>query len=100
MPEQTSFLYINPEKYEKDDVEYEIELPKGLSEEVVRTISKLKKEPEWMLNLRLEALKHFFERPMPTWGADLRDIKFDEIVYYAKPKAQNATKWEDVPENI
>jgi len=100
MPEQTSFLDINPEKYEKDDVEYEIELPKGLSEEVVRTISKLKKEPEWMLNCRLEALKHFFGRPMPTWGADLSKIDFNSITYYAMPKAGNESSWEKVPDNI
>jgi len=100
MTSETSFLDINPSKSEQSDVEYEIELPKGLSEEVVRTISKLKKEPEWMLNQRLAALKHFFERPMPTWGADLSKIDFNSITYYIKPKAGNEDSWEKVPDSI
>ena len=98
---QTSFLDLNPNKYgEKDDVEYEFEMPKGLSEEVVRKISALKKEPAWMLAFRLKALAHFFERQMPKWGADLKNIDFDNITYYLKAKGGNSTKWEDVPANI
>src|SRR3989338_969191 len=99
--EQASFLDLNPNKYnEKDDVEYEFEMPKGLSEEVVRKISALKKEPAWMLAFRLKALAHFFERQMPKWGADLKNIDFDNITYYLKAKGGNSTKWEDVPANI
>ncbi len=98
---ETTFLDLDPNKYgEKDNVEYEVELPKGLSEEVVRKISALKNEPRWMLDFRLKALAHFFERPMPKWGADLRTVDFDNITYYLKAKAGNSTKWEDVPENI
>ena len=98
---ETSFLDLNPNKYgEKDDVEYEFEMPKGLSEEVVRKISALKKEPAWMLAFRLKALAHFFSRPMPKWGADLENIDFNNITYYLKAKAGNSTKWEDVPDNI
>ena len=44
---------------------------KGLNEEVVRKISSMKGEPEWMLEFRLKALAHFKMRPMPTWGADI-----------------------------
>ena len=40
----------------------------GLSEEVVREISKLKEEPEWMTEIRVRAFEHFSSRPMPTWG--------------------------------
>ncbi|MBK5217852.1 MAG: Fe-S cluster assembly protein SufB, partial [Propionibacteriales bacterium] len=47
---------------------------RGLSEEVVRNISALKSEPEWMLNLRLKGLKLFRRKPMPTWGAELGNI--------------------------
>ena len=57
---------------------------KGLSEKVVREISMIKKEPAWMLNLRLQALEFFREKSMPKWGVDLSDINFDEIIYYAK----------------
>ncbi len=97
----TSFLDINPNKYgEKDEVEYDIELSKGLSEEVVRKISALKNEPVWMLDSRLKGLAHFFGRPMPKWGADLKDVDFDAITYYVRPKAKNSADWENVPEKI
>lgn len=72
----------------------------GLNEEVVRTISKQKGEPAWMLELRLKALKIFQARPMPTWGADLSGIDFDKITYYIKPSERQGKTWEDVPENI
>ncbi len=52
---------------------------RGLSEAVVRNISKLKDESEWMLNQRLRALRLFDRKPMPTWGADLSTIDFDNI---------------------
>jgi Fe-S cluster assembly protein SufB len=52
---------------------------RGLNDEVVRDISALKNEPEWMLNTRLKALKIFGMKPMPTWGADLSEIDFDNI---------------------
>lgn len=58
---------------------------KGLDEEIVRTISQMKKEPEWMLQYRLRGLEAFRRKPMPTWRADLSEINFDEIYYYAKP---------------
>ncbi|HIH47571.1 TPA: Fe-S cluster assembly protein SufB, partial [Candidatus Woesearchaeota archaeon] len=49
----------------------------GLSEELVREISKQKKEPEWMLQKRLQGLKLFSETPVPTWGPDLSKLNFD-----------------------
>ena len=58
---------------------------KGLDEEVVRQISAMKDEPEWMLEFRLKALKHFEQRPMPNWGADLTDLNLDDIYFYTKP---------------
>ncbi|MDE1861169.1 MAG: Hint domain-containing protein, partial [Candidatus Micrarchaeota archaeon] len=81
------------------DVSYD-EFPKGLSEDVVRKISKLKGEPEWMLEKRLTALKIFESKPMPMWGADLSRIKFDDFYYYMNPKAKEANKWENVPDDI
>ncbi len=98
--QKASFLDINPNKYgEKDDVK-EFRLPAGLSEEVVRKISEIKKEPEWMLNIRLKALNHFIKRTMPMWGADLSVVSFDDISYYVSPNAKTSTDWKDVPENI
>ncbi|MGC8460352.1 MAG: Fe-S cluster assembly protein SufB [Candidatus Dormibacteria bacterium] len=73
---------------------------KGLSEEVIRSISAHKKEPEWMLRFRLKAYKHFMDRPMPAWGADLSGIDFDNIYYYVKPTDQQGRTWDEVPDQI
>jgi Fe-S cluster assembly protein SufB len=74
--------------------------PKGLSEEVIRQISAFKEEPEWMLEFRLKAYRHFIERPMPTWGPDLSGLNLDEIIFYARPPQVDQKRWEDVPDNI
>lgn len=73
---------------------------KGLDEEVVRQISEMKQEPDWMLEFRLRALKHFQQRPIPTWGADLSDLDLDDIYYYVKPTELEGKTWDDVPETI
>ncbi len=73
---------------------------KGLTEEIVRAISARKNEPEWMLEYRLKALKHFNERPMPEWGSDLGEIDFANIHYYVKPSEKTEKSWDDVPEYI
>ena len=73
---------------------------RGLSEEVVRNISKLKDEPDWMLQRRLKALKLFEKKPMPSWGADLTGIHFDDIKYFVRSTEGQATSWEDLPEDI
>ena len=83
-----------------DDVENVYEFKKGLSVDVVRQISKIKKEPEWMLKRRLDALKIFHQKPMPTWGADLSHIDFNDIVYYVRPTDKPARSWDDVPEKM
>jgi Fe-S cluster assembly protein SufB len=74
--------------------------PKGLSEEVIRQISAFKEEPEWMLEFRLKAYRHFIERPMPTWGPDLSGLNLDEIIFYARPPQVDQKRWEDIPDNI
>lgn len=73
---------------------------KGLSEEVVRQISAQKNEPEWMLEFRLKALKHFEGRPMPEWGPDLSGLNLDEIYFYTKPAEAEGRSWDEVPETI
>jgi Fe-S cluster assembly scaffold protein SufB len=73
---------------------------KGISPEVVAAISAHKEEPEWMLKFRLKALDHFLKRPMPTWGADLSGIDFDNIYYYIKPVDEMGRSWDEVPESI
>ena len=73
---------------------------RGLSEDVVRNISGLKNEPEWMLNLRLKGLRLFGKKPMPTWGSDLNGIDFDNIKYFVRSTEKQATSWEDLPDDI
>lgn len=58
---------------------------KGLSENTVREISKIKNEPEWMLDLRLKAYHSFEQQKNPDWGPDLSEIDFDDYTYYIKP---------------
>ncbi len=83
-----------------DDIKPVYKSPKGLSAEVVREISRQKDEPEWMLEFRLESLRQFESKPMPTWGADLSRIDFDDIYYYIRPQDRQARSWEDVPDDI
>jgi len=73
---------------------------RGLSEAVVRDISALKNEPEWMLNLRLKSLKLFDKKPMPNWGSDLSGIHFDNIKYFVRSTEKQATSWEELPDDI
>lgn len=74
--------------------------PKGYSEEIVREISKIKEEPEWMLDYRLKALRCFIEKPMPDFGVDLSDIDFNDFTYYIRPSDRQTNKWEEVPDKI
>ncbi len=73
---------------------------RGLSEDVVRDISSRKSEPDWMLQTRLKSLKLFRKKPMPTWGADLSGIDFENIKYFVKSTERQAESWEDLPEDI
>lgn len=79
-----------------------IRFDKGLSEQVVRDISALKNEPEWMTDIRVKAYKHFVERPMPDWGNTdlLNSINFDAVTYFLKSSKGTENDWEDVPEDI
>ena len=74
--------------------------PKGLNDEIVREISRIKGEPEWMLQYRLDALQEFLRKPMPTWGVDLSFMNFDEYTYYSRSIDGVRNNWEDVPETI
>ncbi|ODU06098.1 MAG: Fe-S cluster assembly protein SufB [Pseudonocardia sp. SCN 72-86] len=73
---------------------------RGLSDEVVRSISETKNEPSWMLDQRLRALALFEKKPMPRWGADLSGIDFDNIKYFVRSTEEQATSWEDLPVDI
>lgn len=75
-------------------------IKKGVDEELVRRISADKKEPQWMLEHRLESLKIFREKAVPTWGADLSVLDFDDIIYYARPGTVETNDWGEVPPEI
>ena len=84
----------------KNDDNYSYKMKKGLDESIVREISKMKNEPEWMLDCRLKGLEMFNKLEMPTWGPDLTCLNMDEISTYVKPKSDLNTNWDDVPEEI
>jgi len=77
-----------------------IQTRKGLDEEVINAISHHKEEPEWMRQYRLRSYRAFRKKPMPNWGADISDLDFDNIYYYAKPVEQQRRSWDDVPAYI
>lgn len=84
----------------QDDIEPVIKFDKGLTEEVVRQISALKQEPDWMLKKRLEAYHYFKDAPMPNFGPDLSEVDFDSYTYYLRASERMETSWEDVPDAI
>jgi len=83
-----------------DDVSTIYKAPKGLSHGLVDVISDHKSEPDWMREFRHKSLDYFLARPMPSWGADLSGIDFDNIHYYLKPTEKQVDKWEDLPAEI
>ena len=72
---------------------------KGLDDEIVRQISEMKNEPDWMREFRLQSLETFYSKPMPNWGGAI-DIDFQDIYYYLKPTDHQGRTWDDVPQEI
>ncbi len=96
-----SDLSFSYSRYEGgDDINYAHLTRKGLDEDIIKTISRLKKEPEWMEKLRLQAYEVFRKKKMPEWGADLSSIDFDDIHYYASPTDEKVDAWDMVPDDI
>jgi len=85
--------FFDPEKYV-------FKAKRGLSEEIVKEISWMKGEPDWMAKLRLRSLGIFRQKPMPNWGADLSVIDFENIFYFLKSTEKQSQSWDDVPEDI
>lgn len=73
---------------------------KGLSEDVVKEISALKGEPEWMREFRLKSYRAFKAMPMPSFGPDLSFLDFDSYTYFTRPSQKEETSWDAVPETI
>lgn len=88
-------------KYDfKNPEDYYFRVQKGLSREVVQTISEMKNEPDWMRQIRLRALEIYNKKPIPKWGGNLDDIDFDDIYYYIKPAEKMGKSWDDIPRDI
>jgi Fe-S cluster assembly protein SufB len=105
MPKNEVVQDLGLDEYKYDFVDEEqhvFRTQPGLSEEVVRQISALKNEPEWMLEFRLKALKIYESKPMPKWGGNLADLDrvLDEIYFYVQPQDKMEHSWEDVPDDI
>jgi len=83
-----------------DDVKYSFVGQKGINEEVVRQISQMKNEPEWMTELRVEAYHTFMEKQTPQWGGELNNIDYDNIYYYVRATDKSERDWDDVPPEI
>ena len=74
---------------------------KGINEAIVREMSAMKKEEQWMLDFRLNALKNFERKPMLPWFASrMPDLDFNDIYYYIKPTENQVDRWEDLPDAI
>ncbi len=103
--EKRSLAGINADYKEKfgfhdSESGYAYKAPKGLSREIVESISEYKNEPQWMRDFRLKALEHFYARPTPTWGGNLGQIDFDDIHYFVRASEKNSRDWSEVPEDI
>ena len=83
-----------------EEVEISKKLEKGLTENIVREISKEKDEPEWMLEIRLRALKKYNEKQNPNWGPELDELNMEDIVTYIRPEGKKEASWDNVPEGI
>ena len=101
MPDKKYDEIVGEYKYGfKTEVKNIIDTGKGLSEEVIRTISKLKNEPDWMLEFRLKSYKAFLETENPSWGPDLSEIDFDDYTYFIRSSEKTESSWDEVPEAI
>jgi Fe-S cluster assembly protein SufB len=83
-----------------DEEDYVYKPKRGLTEDIVREMSWMKGEPDWMLKNRLKSLRNFERRPMPRWGGDMSEIYFDDIYYYIKPTENQVEDWDDLPDAI
>ncbi|HET9733547.1 MAG TPA: Fe-S cluster assembly protein SufB [Acidimicrobiales bacterium] len=83
-----------------DAEDYVFKPKRGLNEDIVKEMSWMKGEPEWMRNFRLKSLKHFERRPMPNWGGDMSEIFFDDIYYYIKPTDRQVDTWDALPDSV
>jgi Fe-S cluster assembly protein SufB len=101
----TEAIQVGIDNYEEkygfhDEGAYVYKSRRGLARDVVEDISRMKGEPDWMLQFRLKSLDYFDRRPLPTWGGDLSEIDFDNIYYYLRSSEKSGRTWDEVPEYI
>ena len=80
-----------------EDDQGQLRARQGISREVVSELSKIKGEPDWMAEKRLESLEIFERKPIPTWGPDLCGLNLDDLVLYSPPTAGRYNSWDEVP---
>jgi Fe-S cluster assembly protein SufB len=83
-----------------DAEDYVFKPKKGLNEDIIREMSWMKGEPDWMLDFRLKSYRAFERRPMPAWGGDMSEIYLDDIYYYIKPTSSQVDEWDELPDAI
>jgi FeS assembly protein SufB len=83
-----------------DAEDYVFKPKRGLTEDIIKEMSWMKGEPDWMRDYRLTAYKHFLRRPMPNWGGDMSEIFFDDIFYYIKPTDHQVDAWDELPDSV
>ncbi len=81
-------------------VKTEVEIRGKITRSMVEEISRIKKEPDWMRRLRLRSLELFYKLPWPKWLTGIEVLDLDEMVYYAKPEAERASSWDELPKEI
>jgi Fe-S cluster assembly protein SufB len=98
----TEELNMDYSKYDfKDSTDlYVYTGKKGLSRGTVEEISRIKNEPDWMLDFRLRSYDIFMKKPMPVWGGDLTKINFQNIFYYTRASEKQSKSWDDVPDSV
>ena len=72
----------------------------GLNEDIIRQISRLKNEPEWMLEYRLKSYKAFLKLPLPSFGPDLSNLDYDTYTYFTRLSNKESQNWDEVPETV
>lgn len=86
--------------YEEKSNNLSLKKEYGLSEKLIRDLSYEKGEPDWVLDIRLKALKLFYKLKDPDWGPDISYLDINNIATYVKPIDHEKRKWEDVPEDV
>jgi Fe-S cluster assembly protein SufB len=83
-----------------DEEAYVFKPKRGLNEDIIREMSWMKGEPDWMRDFRLKSYERFVKKPMPNWGGDMSEIFFDQIFYYIKPTDKQVDAWDELPDSV